>query len=130
MSLIQIIAAMFLLILFVLIIFLLKTGRLKEKLWLIGIIIMLILTVSRRPLEQISLFFGVYYAPSFLFVFAFLVILALLLHFSVAISGFEKKQKTLAQRLVVMEQKLKDMGGNGPLEEQTDDNKEKEGQET
>ena len=131
MSLIQIITLMFLLVLFVLIIFLLKTGKLKEKysvLWLIGIIIMLILTVSRKPLERISLFFGVYYPPSFLFVFAFLVMLAILLHFSVAISGFEKRQKILAQRLVLIEEKVKRTSRNGPLEEQMDNDERKDSQ--
>lgn len=110
MSLIQPVVILVLLILFFSIIFLLKTGRLKEKysvLWLTGITIMLALTVSRRLLEKISLFFGVYYPPSFLFVLAFLITLVILLHFSIAISQYEKKQKILTQRLILLEEKLR-----------------------
>lgn len=110
MDLIQIAVIAILIILSFLIISLLKTGRLKEKysvLWLMGISAMLVLTLSRRLLGKISLFFGVHYPPSFLFVFAFLVILAILLHFSVAISQHEKRQKILAQRLGIIEEKIK-----------------------
>ena len=110
MSLIQSTIIIILLILFFTIISLLKNRKLKEKysvLWLIGIILMLALTVSRGPLEKISLFFEVYYPPSFLFVLAFLVTLSILLHFSVAISAIEKKQKALAQRLVLIEEKIR-----------------------
>ena len=109
-SLIQIITVIFLSFLFSFIVFLLKRKRLKEKysiLWIVGIILMVILTVSRKPLETISLFFGVYYPPSFLFVIAFLVILAILLHFSVAISELEKRQKIIAERLVITEERMK-----------------------
>lgn len=112
MSLIQIIIMGILFILFFAIIFLLKTGWLKEKysvLWLTGIGIVLALTISRRLLEKVSLLFGVYYPPSFLFVLAFLVTLVILLHFSVAISQQEKKQKILAQRLVLLEERIKRM---------------------
>lgn len=110
MSLIQVIVIIILSVLFFAIISLLKTGRLKEKysvLWIVGIVLMLILTIARRFLEKASLFFGVYYAPSFLFVVAFLVLLLILLHFSVAISAHEKRQKDLAQRLVLMEERLR-----------------------
>lgn len=110
MSLIQITVIAILLILSFAILFFLKTARLKEKysvLWLTGIFAMLVLTISRRLLEKISLVFGVYYAPSFLFVFAFLIMLAMLLHFSVVISQHEKRQKILAQRLVILEEKIK-----------------------
>ena len=127
MGLIQIITLVFLVVLFFIIIFLLKTRRLKEKysvLWIIGIIIMLVFTIARRALEIISLFFEVYYPPSFLFALAFLVMLAILLHFSVAISQIEKRQKNSAQSLVILEEKIKLISLNKTNQGQIDKNEE------
>jgi len=110
MSRIQIIAIVFDLILLISVVILIKRGNLKEKYaisWLFGFAILFILSVSRKLLEQVSLFFGVYYAPSFLFLLAFFVVFIILLHFSIAISGIEKKYKILSQKMALLEEKMK-----------------------
>lgn len=107
---IQLIAIIFNLILITSVLTLLRRGSLKEKysiVWLLGFSALLILSLSRKLLEKTALFFGVYYAPSFLFLLAFFVTLIMLLHFSIAISSLEKKHKTLAQKMVLWEEKMK-----------------------
>ncbi len=83
-----------------------RTGRLKEKyalLWLLGCGMLLSLCLWRALLERVSALVGVYYPPSLLFLAAFFVITAMLLHFSIAISCLEQKIKLLTQRLVLLE---------------------------
>ena len=107
---IQIVAIIFNILLLLTLLILTKRGSLKEKhsiLWLLGFSCLLILSLSRGLLEKTSLFFGVYYPPSFLFLLAFFVLLLIILHFSVAISALEKKAKLLAQKMVILEENLK-----------------------
>ena len=88
---------------------LLKRGSLKEKYsisWLFGFFLLLIISISRGLLEKISFFFGVYYPPSFLFLLAFFVMLIILLHFSIVISEMEKRYKILAQKMLLLEERL------------------------
>jgi hypothetical protein len=72
----------------------------------LGFLALLALSISRRLLEKVAAFFGVYYPPSLLFLLAFFVIIIMLLHFSIVISGLEKKYKILSQKMVLLEEKL------------------------
>jgi hypothetical protein len=84
---------------------LIRRGRLKEKyslLWLLAAGILLMLSVSRELLEYLSRLAGIYYAPSFLFLVAFLFLLLITLHFSVVISGLSEKNKQLAQEIALL----------------------------
>lgn len=106
---VQLIAIIFNSVLLLAVILLLKRGSLKERysiLWILGFSALLILSISRKLLEKTATFFGVHYPPSFLFLLAFFVTIIMLLHFSIVISGLEKKYKILSQKMVLLEEKL------------------------
>ena len=88
---------------------LIRRGRLKERyslLWLLAGGCLLIFSSSRGLLEYVSHLAGVYYAPSFLFLIAFLFLLLITLHFSVVISGLSERNKQLAQELALLREEL------------------------
>jgi hypothetical protein len=95
----------------VMVIELIRRGRLKERyslLWLFAGSVLLVLSSSRDLLEFFSHLLGVYYAPSLLFLLAFLFLLLITLHFSVVISGLSEKNKRLAQELALLRQEMQD----------------------
>ncbi len=92
-----------------LVIELIRRGRLKERyslVWLFACVSLLILSLSRETLEFFSHLVGIYYAPSFLFLVAFLFLLMITLHFSVVISGLSEKNKKLAQELSLLRNEM------------------------
>jgi hypothetical protein len=91
---------------------LIRRGRLKERyslLWLFAGGVLLVLSSSRNILEYISNLVGIYYPPSFLFLLAFLFLLLITLHFSVTISGLSEKNKRLAQELALLRQEMREL---------------------
>jgi hypothetical protein len=93
----------------VVVIEMIRRGRLKEKyalLWLFASAILLVLSMSRGLLEYVSFLVGIYYPPSFLFLLAFLFLLLITLHFSSVISGLSEKNKQLAQELALLRQEI------------------------
>jgi hypothetical protein len=95
----------------IVIIELIRRGRLKEKyslLWLFAGTILLVLSLSRKLLEYVSSLVGIYYPPSFLFLLAFLFLLLITLHFSSVISGLSEKNKQLAQEVALLRQELRE----------------------
>jgi len=90
---------------------LIRRGRLKERyslLWLLASGILLLLSSSRILLERVSRMLGIYYAPSFLFLLAFLFLLLITLHFSVVLSGVYEKNKQLAQEIALLRQQIQE----------------------
>jgi hypothetical protein len=93
----------------VLVIELIRRGRLKEKyalLWLFAGGVLLVFSLSRDLLEYSAQLFGVFYPPSFLFLLAFFFLLLITLHFSVVLSGLSEKNKHLAQELALLRQEM------------------------
>jgi hypothetical protein len=90
---------------------LIRRGRLKERyslLWLFAGAVLLVLSSSRTLLEFTSRLLGIYYAPSLLFLLAFLFLLLITLHFTVVISGLSEKNKRLAQELALLRQEMQE----------------------
>jgi hypothetical protein len=75
-------------------------------LWLFSALVLLALAVWRDLLEQVASTLGVAYPPNALFLIAFGFVLALLLHFSLAVSRLSDQSKVLAQRLALLEERL------------------------
>jgi hypothetical protein len=103
---------------------LIRRGRLKEKyslLWLFAGTILLIFSSSRYLLEYVSALVGIYYPPSFLFLLAFLFLLLITLHFSSVISGLSEKNKKMAQELALLRQEMMEGMGRSAVK---DDRKE------
>jgi hypothetical protein len=89
---------------------LVRRRRLLERyalLWLLSGVVLLGLAVWRGLLERISATIGVVYPPNALFFVAFGFILVLLLHFSVAVSRLSDQSKVLAQRLALLEERVR-----------------------
>jgi hypothetical protein len=93
---------------------LVRRRRLLERyalLWLLSGIVLLGLAIWRGLLEEISRAIGVVYPPNALFFVAFAFILVLLLHFSVAVSRLSDQSKVLAQRLALLEERVRRQEG-------------------
>ena len=90
---------------------LVRRRRLMERyalLWLFSAFSLLVLAVWRDGLEKVAGLIGIAYPPNALFFIAFAFVLALLLHFSVAVSRLADQSKVLAQRLGLLEQRLRE----------------------
>jgi hypothetical protein len=90
---------------------LIRRGRLKEKyslLWILSGGVLLIFSSSRDVLEYVSRLLGIFYPPSLLFLVAFLFLLLITLHFSVVISGLSEKNKHLAQEMALLRQQMQE----------------------
>jgi len=76
-------------------------------LWLLSAIVILGLAVFRDVLVTLSEALGIAYPPNALFLIAFAFVLVLLLHFSMAVSRLTDQSKVLAQRLALVEERLR-----------------------
>ncbi len=109
MQIVQIIAVLGSLILFIFVIDFIRRNLLKEKyavLWISLSIVVTTLSVWKSLLDKLAIFVGVAYAPSLLFFVAFIFVLLILLHFSVVISIFHDKNKALIQELAMLKDKI------------------------
>jgi len=98
--------------LLVLVLELIRRGRLKERyslLWLFSGIVLLVLSLSRSLLEYFSRLIGIYYPPSLLFLIAFVFLLLITLHFSAVISGLSEKNKRLTQDIALLHQAVEEL---------------------
>ena len=76
--------------------------------WLFSAAVLLGLAAWAGLLTKIAETVGIRYPPSALFVIAFGFILLLLLHFSIAVSRLTDQSKVLAQRLALLEERLRE----------------------
>lgn len=96
---------------------LVRRRRLMERyalLWLLSGVVLLGLSTFRGLLEDAANLFGIAYPPSALFFVAFGFVLLLLLHFSIAVSRLSDQSKVLAQRLALLEKRVRDVEAPAP----------------
>jgi len=108
-------------IVLILVVELIRRGRLKERyalLWLLASGILLILSTT-NILENVSHLIGIYYPPSTLFLIAFLFLLLITLHFSVVISGLSEQNKRMAQEIALLRRDMEDRFDASHPSEQT-----------
>jgi hypothetical protein len=89
---------------------LVRRRRLLERyalLWLFAASVMVALAAWSGGLKQLAVSLGIVYAPNALFFAALAFIVVLLLHFSAAVSRLTDQSKVLAQRLAIMEERLR-----------------------
>ena len=106
---IQIVAVIATAALFFFVLELVRRRRLLERyalLWLFSSVVLLGLAAWRGALQWIADLFGIAYPPNALFFVAFGFVLALLLHFSSAVSRHSDQIKVLAQRLALLEERV------------------------
>ena len=92
-----------------------RRRRLREEysiLWLVGSVVILVLSVKRAWLEWIARAAGIAYPPSFLFLVGILFILLILIHFSITISRLYQMNKKMAQELALLKQERSSSGGH------------------
>ncbi|ADB41180.1 DUF2304 domain-containing protein [Spirosoma linguale] len=98
-------------LLFLLFIFrLIVKGKLREEysiLWIVCTVILIIFSVWRKGLEQISLALGVFYPPSLIFLGAIFAIIIFLVHLSVVVSRQQNQIKVLTQEVALLRNELK-----------------------
>jgi len=100
---------------------LVRRKRLMEQyalLWLFSTVILLVLSVWNGLLTSLASALGISYPPSALFAVAFVVVLVLLVHFSLAVSRLSDQNKVLAQRLGLLQQQVHEQHERLEREEQ------------
>lgn len=90
------------------IIYLIKTSKLKIQyslIWVFSSLLMVIFSIHRILLEKIADMFDVYYAPSLLFFGGLIFVILILLHFSLVISRLSDRIKVLTQEIALLKNK-------------------------
>jgi hypothetical protein len=108
---VSIFAAIAALLLLVVILELVRSRRLQERyalLWMMTSIVLLVFALWRDGLNVLAETVGIAYPPSALFLLGALFILVVLLHYSTVISELAERNLTLAQRIALLEQKVKE----------------------
>lgn len=101
---IQVVAIIGSLSLLLLILELIRKGKLAEEysfLWVVTGVVLFILSAWRGILHFFAKLVGIYYPPSALFLVGFVFVLLLILHFSVIVSRLSRQNRELAQTLAL-----------------------------
>jgi hypothetical protein len=86
-------------------------GRLREEyaiVWIVCTIFLIAFSLWRNGLEVMSHLFGIYQAPNLVFTAAIFALMIYLLHLSVVISKLQEQNKTLAQEIAIIKQKIEE----------------------
>lgn len=107
-------AALASLVLLLIVLDLVRRRRLFERyaiLWLLTALVLLVAAAVGRPaLDYLSTkVLGIAYSPAAVFVIVLGFVFVLLLHFSVAVSRLSDQSKVLAQRLALLEERLREV---------------------
>src|SRR4051795_2860995 len=89
---------------------LVRRRRLQERyalLWLVSAVVLLTLAAWRGALAAVASLIGIASPPNALFFLAFATILIVLLHFSVVISRLSDQTKVLAQRVAMLDGRMR-----------------------
>jgi hypothetical protein len=120
---IQIVAVTAAVVLLILVLELVRRRRLLERyalVWMGSAVVLLALAVWSDGLEVVSDALGIATPSNGLFFVAVGAIVLLLLHFSVAVSRLTDQTKVLAQRLALLEQRVRDGEGGGEGDDETE----------
>ena len=112
MDIVEILAIIGSLTIFLIVIDFIRRDVLKERhalLWLLASFILIVFSLSRDLLHLLSRMLGIFYPPSLLFIIAFVFLLLITLHFSVVISGLSEKNKRLAQEIGILKLMIEDL---------------------
>jgi len=108
---VSIFAAIASILLLLVVLELVRSRRLQERyalLWVMTAVVLLVFALWRDGLNVLASTVGIAYPPSALFMLAAVFILIVLLHYSTAISELAERNLMLAQRIALLEQKLKE----------------------
>lgn len=100
---------------------LVRRRRLLERyalLWLFSALVLLGLAIWRDGLETIADALGIATPTNALFFVAFAFVLVLLLHFSISVSKLADQSKVLAQRVAILQERLREAEGHAAAEQE------------
>jgi hypothetical protein len=86
-------------------------AKLREEyaiIWILCTIVLVIFSFWRKGLDVVSQLMGIYSPPNLVFTGAIFAILIYLLHLSITVSRLQEQNKTLAQDIALLKEKLKD----------------------
>lgn len=96
--------------LFLVILELVRRGKLKERfalLWLFSAAVLIVFSIWENLLEILARTIGIYYAPSILLPIIIFFAVILFIYFSIIISRQSEQLKNLAQKIALLEQELR-----------------------
>jgi hypothetical protein len=102
-------------------------GRLREEysfIWIACTIILVVFSVWRTGLTEISLLLGVFYPPSLIFLVGLFAIIGFLVHLSVVISKMQQSIKDLTHEVSFLKKELNNKDNSDRKTEQPDVDKE------
>jgi hypothetical protein len=97
-------------VLFIIVFELLRKGKFREELsviWLIFSITVALGAFIDLIVDPIAKKLHIYYPPSLVFVFIFVILIIALLYFSMVISDLKSKVKELSQKIAILEYEQK-----------------------
>ena len=92
-----------------------KLGEAYSLLWLLTSLVLVVLSLWRGLLDILAGLVGIFYPPTALFVVGFGFVLLILLQFSVVVSKLSTENKTLTQKLAIMDWRLRQLEGQGSV---------------
>jgi hypothetical protein len=95
-----------------LILALVRAKLLKEKyslIWLFTALVLVVLSISKGPVEKLAALMGIYYAPSALFLLAFLFLILITVQFSVVMSKLSERNKVLTQEIALLKLRVDEL---------------------
>ena len=110
-DLIQVVAVIGSVSLFLLIINLVRQRKLAEEyslLWILVGLAFVAISVFRGLIEEVAGLLGIVYAPSAIFLIAIFFIVWLLLHFSLIVSDLSVRNRALAQEIALLKLEMKE----------------------
>jgi hypothetical protein len=93
-------------------------GKLREEysfVWIVCAIILLVFSVWRDGLTQISRLLGVFYPPALIFLMAIFAIICFLVHLSVVNSKLQHSIKELTHEIAILKKEVTDMQTPGTM---------------
>ncbi|MCF8296504.1 MAG: DUF2304 domain-containing protein [Saprospiraceae bacterium] len=84
-------------------------GKLREEyaiFWVLGTIILIVFSFWRHGLDVMAKLVGVYMPPNLIFMGAIFAILVYLLHLSTVVSKLYDQNKSLAQKIALLQNKM------------------------
>lgn len=106
-----------------LVIWLIREGRLREKyalLWLFTSFIIIAMAVSRHALETMAVAVGIFYPPSLLFLLGLLFLLLVNIGYGASISRLSESNHRLVQELALLKKNLEDIKKSEEKKNRTD----------
>lgn len=85
-------------------------GKLREEyaiIWILCTLVLVVFSFWRKGLDVMSHLIGVYDPPNLVFTGAIFALLIYLLHLSIAVSKLQQQNKTLAQDIALLKEKLR-----------------------